>query len=244
MPNRIIKDTIRTSDHIASLTDFEFRLWVGLIVSADDFGRGDARPKVLKGLVFPLVDEITPKTIANGLAGLRKKGSILLYEVDGRQYFCFPRWEEHQRVRNKVQKFPAPPTDCGELPQIAASCGEMLLESNPIQSNPNPNPNTESNARASDFDRFWSVYPKKVGKEEARKAFRKVKVKVDVLIEAVEKQKTWTQWQVEKGRFIPNPATWLNQGRWEDEGQAEKKAEMKSDTKRLELMLERMKEAT
>ena len=66
---------------------------------------------------------------------------------------------------------------------------------------------------------------------------------MDVLIEAVERQKTWTQWQVEKGRFIPNPATWLNQGRWEDEGQTEKKAEMKSDTKRLELMLERMKEA-
>ena len=67
------------------------------------------------------------------------------------------------------------------------------------------------------FDRFWSAYPKKVGKEAARRAFAKVKVDVDVLVRAVEAQKRTAQWTKDKGRFIPNPATWLNQGRWEDE---------------------------
>ena len=39
MPNRIIKESTFTSDRIASLTDFEFRLWIGLITQADDAGR-------------------------------------------------------------------------------------------------------------------------------------------------------------------------------------------------------------
>ena len=66
------------------------------------------------------------------------------------------------------------------------------------------------------FEKFWTVYPKKVGKEAARKAFAKVKAPVDTLISAVEAQKTSAQWTKDNGQYIPNPATWLNQGRWED----------------------------
>jgi hypothetical protein len=67
-----------------------------------------------------------------------------------------------------------------------------------------------------DFERFWAVYPKKVGKEAARKAFSKVKTPVDALITAISAQKRSTQWKKDNGQYIPNPATWLNQGRWED----------------------------
>ena len=67
------------------------------------------------------------------------------------------------------------------------------------------------------FDRFWSVYPKKVGKDAARKAFSRVKAPVEELIAAVDRQKNSLQWQADNGQYIPNPATWLNQGRWQDE---------------------------
>lgn len=69
------------------------------------------------------------------------------------------------------------------------------------------------------FDQFWSAYPKKVGKDAARKAFDKRKpdaALVRQMGQAIEWQKRREQWQKEDGRFIPNPATWLNQGRWED----------------------------
>ena len=40
---------------------------------------------------------------------------------------------------------------------------------------------------------------------------------MDVLIAAIERQKQSQQWIKDDGQYIPNPATWLNQGRWEDE---------------------------
>jgi hypothetical protein len=56
-----------------------------------------------------------------------------------------------------------------------------------------------------------------VGKQAARKAFGRVEVPLDRLLEALERQRGDPQWQKENGRFIPHPVTWLNQGRWEDE---------------------------
>jgi len=70
------------------------------------------------------------------------------------------------------------------------------------------------------FETFWNVYPKKVGKEAAREAFSKCTQPLDLLVNAIEKQKQSVQWNKENGRYIPNPATWLSQGRWSDEVEA------------------------
>ena len=78
----------------------------------------------------------------------------------------------------------------------------------------------EKRAREGRFDRFWEAYPKKVAKEPARKAFYKLKpddVLTDRMIRAVEEAKVSAQWRKDGGQYIPNPATWLNQRRWEDE---------------------------
>ena len=69
---------------------------------------------------------------------------------------------------------------------------------------------------ASPFESFWAAYPRKVGKQAAKKAFSKVSVPVKTLIDAVNSQKNSEQWRKDNGQYIPNPATWLNQGRWDD----------------------------
>ena len=69
------------------------------------------------------------------------------------------------------------------------------------------------------FETFWRHYPRKVGKDDARKAFKKRKPDLDllaVMLTAIERQKSESQWQKDGGQFIPHPATWLNQGRWQD----------------------------
>ncbi|ANX01325.1 hypothetical protein CSTERLE_06955 [Thermoclostridium stercorarium subsp. leptospartum DSM 9219] len=70
------------------------------------------------------------------------------------------------------------------------------------------------------FDEFWAAYPKKVGKKAAWAAWNKIKPDAELhnkILTAIGKAKLTDQWQRENGRFIPNPTTWLNQGRWDDE---------------------------
>ncbi len=64
---------------------------------------------------------------------------------------------------------------------------------------------------------FWNCYPRKIGKTHAEKAFIKAShsVGVDVILDAI-KPFAVSVAKKEK-KFIPHPATWLNQGRWDDE---------------------------
>ena len=142
MPNRIIKETIHTSETVNSMTDFQFRLWISLITYVDDFGRGDARAAVIKGACFPLRERVTIKDIDAALKDLAGIGCVGLYEVDGKPYLYFPTWESHQSVRNQRSKYPAPEdgitieSNCKQLNSTDCKCSR-----NPIQSESNPNPN-------------------------------------------------------------------------------------------------------
>ena len=70
------------------------------------------------------------------------------------------------------------------------------------------------------FLKFWKAYPKKVGKQDALKAFKKIKPSkelVSKMVSVIEEAKNTEQWTKNNGQYIPNPSTWLNQGRWEDD---------------------------
>lgn len=70
------------------------------------------------------------------------------------------------------------------------------------------------------FDEFWGAYPKRVGKQAALKSWKRIAPTAELhgkIMQAVNEQKRWDQWCRDNGRYIPNPATWLNQGRWDDE---------------------------
>ena len=223
MPNRIIKESICTSDSVDQLSWFEEVLFYRLIVNCDDFGRFDGRTAVIKNRLFPLKDNLTIKSVENAINKLASAGLVSLYVFEGKPYLYLPTWNEHQTIRAKRSKYPEPESICKQMISDDCKCSR-----NPIQSNPNPiqsesESESESNTRKaleSVFDAFWSVYPKKTGKEAARKAFKKIpKSAHPLLVPAVEAQKKSRQWTEDNGRFIPNPATWLNQGRWEDEVQ-------------------------
>lgn len=69
------------------------------------------------------------------------------------------------------------------------------------------------------FDEFWTAYPRKVGKDAALKAYAAAIRRAgghdppgEILAGLIRAKPGWTDPQ-----FIPHPATWLNQGRWQDE---------------------------
>jgi hypothetical protein len=70
------------------------------------------------------------------------------------------------------------------------------------------------------FEAFWQVYPKKVGKDAAWKAWQRRKPSADLtqqICAALAWQRQQDQWLKDGGQFVPNPATWINEGRWQDE---------------------------
>lgn len=79
---------------------------------------------------------------------------------------------------------------------------------------------TETETDASNkFASFWSAYPKKTAKPAAAKAFKAVKAHehLDNILEDLERRKSSDAWQKEGGQYVPNPSSYLNQRRWEDE---------------------------
>ncbi len=71
-----------------------------------------------------------------------------------------------------------------------------------------------------EFEVFYQEYPKKKARVEAEKAFKRLSPSSAVfeeIIAGVKKAKLSKDWQKDGGQFIPLPATYLNQRRWEDE---------------------------
>ena len=78
----------------------------------------------------------------------------------------------------------------------------------------------DRNREVAKFDNFWQLYPKKLAKQDAVKAWDKIQLTDDLfqkIIQAVTVHKLSADWKKENGKFIPYPATWLNASRWEDE---------------------------
>jgi hypothetical protein len=74
------------------------------------------------------------------------------------------------------------------------------------------------------FDQFWDSYPKKRGHDDALTVWRHGQSKaghpippVEIVLAALERAKASDDWAKDHGQYIPNPATWLRQGRWQDE---------------------------
>lgn len=137
MPNRIIKESIRTSDSINELNWFEECLFYRLIVSCDDYGRFDGRPAIIKGTCFPLKENVTVKTIKDALDKLATAELVNLYTVDGKPYLSLPTWEHHQTVRAKKSKYPSP--DERDVQSSENICKQMRSDVHVFE-NRNPNP--------------------------------------------------------------------------------------------------------
>lgn len=141
MPNRIIKESIRTSDSINELSWFEECLFYRLIVSCDDYGRFDGRTAIIKGSCFPLKDGVTTNNIEKALSKLVSAGLMKRYVVDGKPYLSLPTWEQHQSVRAKKSKYPRP--DDGEMITDENDCKQMHADV-PVFENRNPIRESES----------------------------------------------------------------------------------------------------
>lgn len=177
MPNRVLSESVKRSEQIDQLSWFDEVVFYRALLTADDYGCLDGRPKLLKSDLFPTRDDVTRKAIEDSLAKLTSTDLLRAYEVSGKPYMLFPTWEKHQRIRRKKQKYPWPCgrendvcpygiTECRKTAatccQSAADCGQVADKcrtsavncppesESESESNPNPTPNPYADTRDGD----------------------------------------------------------------------------------------------
>ena len=221
---RLISRTLGSSRRYADLLkragrlgEFCQVLYPLIVANTDDFGRLEGDAFTVKHVVLPSSPR-PERDFDLALEGLTQVGLIDRYEVNGGIYLQVKQFDTHQPNLHKrtSSKFP-------ESPGVSENYRPNIRESNLTQ---NPEPRTQKGtqnpeprvARHAVFNRFWAAYPKKIGKGEAEKAWGKLtgdETFLETLLAALERQQPWLL--RENGKYIPNPSTWLNQRRWEDE---------------------------
>lgn len=93
------------------------------------------------------------------------------------------------------------------------------LSTTTIKKDTPPRKRDESTSVPCEFDNFWLAYPRKSGKGAAKKAFVKA-VKLKSPSDLVTCAEEYAAACIDAGidrQYVPHPATWLNQERWDDD---------------------------
>ena len=103
---RLIPTTFFRDPDVMSLSTGDIRLiLVGLVLNADDYGRGLAHPEIVgRDLAYPAA------TIEAAFAELEQADLVQCYQVGRHRYYVVTRWNDWQKLHKPTpSRFPAPP---------------------------------------------------------------------------------------------------------------------------------------
>ena len=228
---RSIKPEFWRSDDIDALELADRLLFIGLWSYVDDNGVGIDKLASIAADLFAGDMERDPRDtlarISGGLQKLSDGGQIERYRVDGKAYLYIANWSRHQRIDKPAKdRFPLPTCENAVVREDVATVSRESRDTLRTGTGEQGNRGTgeqslSSTADAADtsdtFDEFWSLYPRKVAKGAAVKAWKTATRKADphAIMAALKAQ---TPKLTAKGPdFCPHAATWLNAERWTDE---------------------------
>ncbi len=160
--------------------------------------------------------QLSERTVRTALGELEALGVIERVRRRGRQgratamstgYVLHPngRLVTDEEAANSAGSFGKVPATRGEATGKIAQA-VPLIEEEPLKKNPEI-----------DFEEFWVIYPRKVGRAAARAKFVSLAKVTDVAKILDGARRYANDPNLPEKQFIPYPTTWLNQGRWEDE---------------------------
>lgn len=223
---RTIKPDFWTDGRIVKLSAFARLLYIGMWnFTLCDHGHVADDSFKLKLQILPM-DDIDIDAL---LLELFEAGRVVrISDADGRTYLHVKRFEDHQKIDPRWKtRCPACAQQDSLVPvETQASFGELPEAPEVSPSLPlgkegmgRERKKTSSKPAASTdgFDAFWKDYPRKVGKEAAKKAFGRALKQTDLntIMEGVVSLRMEVAGKDPK--FTPHAATWLNAGRWDDE---------------------------
>lgn len=139
----------------------------------------------------------------------RERKKLGLEPIDRDVWRSMTDTERHRAISSDESDTPEAPGDIGRYPTTTSTTTSNIFSLTPSAQ--------REDTRNEDFETFWTAYPRKESKAQAKKSFAKVNVSMDELLQALETQKQSDQWRRDGGQYIPYASTWLNQRRWEDE---------------------------
>lgn len=217
---RSIRPEFWSSEDIASLT-WEHRLiYIGLWSYVDDNGVGRDNAKLIAADLFPLEDSPPVKRIHGALSEYSRRKMITRYEVDGKQYLHVSNFHRHQKINRPSEgRYPPPTRGDAVIHDELTEDSVSTQARRPLGEGEKGRSNTSSSADADAlFDEFWSAYPRKVSKKNARTRWDKL------IHSGVDPQTIITgafayaaSVADKAAEHIKHPDGWLNGERWADE---------------------------
>jgi hypothetical protein len=152
--------------------------------------------------------EMSVRSIRTILDFLKNSKNMTIKTTNKFSVISIVNWDTYQGEDSKNDKQnDKPPTNHRQTTDNKQECKELK--------------NVKNKEYSADFLIFYSAYPRRIAKDEAYKAWNKrngSRPEIDVLLSAIKNQSEWRN--NANGEFRPewkHPATWLNQGCWDDE---------------------------
>lgn len=212
---RTIKPEFWMHEGLCSKSEFTRLLAIALLNWADDEGYFLANPVLIRGQVFPFLEDSTK--IPRSLQDLSSVGWIDLGKDDqGRSIGKIKNFAKHQRV-DKPNPSKLKPSSVFQ--EDSKNDLGMILEDSKEEGKGREG-NKEGKVHPSNwegFEEFWTAYPRKTAKSDALKAWNKIKPDLITVLNALDWQRKSEDWTKDSGQYIPYPASYLNSKRYEDE---------------------------
>lgn len=214
---RMIRKDISKSIKFEDLSKESIVLFFMLIPHYSSHGKLNGEAAFIKGEIVPRIKWFTIPLIEKCLKEINDKTNVKWFEFEGLNYIHSLNWFKHQKLdKNKIGTDKLP-TYSGVTQELVTHKVEVKVE---VEEEVKDKEEIEAKGSNSGFDKFWEAYPKKQGKSKAIEAWKRLEASDDLLsiiLRALALQSSGPQWQKDAGQFIPFPATWLNQKRWEDQ---------------------------
>ena len=146
---RTIKPELFEDEVTVALSDAAFRVFIGMIVLADDYGNLRAGFIYLTGHIYRSTEAGMKKILSE----LAKSGLITLYSVNGQSYASIKNWSKHQRIDNAGKpRVPGPNSELAEIrrenPRKSETRGLLPLDPDPDHRTPTPTPTPTTDRQA------------------------------------------------------------------------------------------------
>ena len=204
-------DDVLNDPKVQRLNGELFKLWINVLCIASKHGG-----------VLPSLDDLAfelrlPKLACKAEIDMLRAAGL----IDGDKKLKPHGWEKRQfksdTSTDRVKRFRERSRNVAETVSETAPDTDTETDTETYKKKENTKERKSRSAGSAEFEKFWNVYPRKVGKGQAMKAWSKATVKASpvLIIASVE------AWRGSKDfpapEFVPHPATWLNAERWTDE---------------------------